>query len=83
LGRREEGTLRFNARRTTYRSFFFWWQGRSPFSSRRIGGRARLYRAYFVEPVAIFYVAVDLLRRPSEVRGVLLGLGLAARCSPL
>jgi O-antigen ligase len=35
-----------------------------------------LYRAFFVEPVAIFYVGVDLLRRPAETRWVLLGLGL-------
>jgi len=34
-----------------------------------------LYRAFFVEPIAIFYVAVDLLRRPAETRWVLLGLG--------
>jgi len=37
-----------------------------------------LYRAYFVEPIAIFYVAVDLLRRPHETRTVLLGLGIGS-----
>ena len=37
-----------------------------------------LYRAYFVEPVAIFYVAVDLLRRPGKVRSVLVGLGIGS-----
>jgi O-antigen ligase len=33
-----------------------------------------LYRAYFVEPIAIFYVAIDLLRAPGQVRRVLVGL---------
>ena len=37
-----------------------------------------LYRAFFVEPVAIFYVGVDLLRRPAETRWVLLGLGVGS-----
>ena len=79
LGRREEGTLRFN--RTPYDI---------PILLLLVAGSIAvfvppdrwhalgLYRAYFVEPVAIFYVAVDLLRRPSEVRGVLLGLGLGS-----
>jgi O-antigen ligase len=35
-----------------------------------------LYRAYFVEPIAIFYVGIDLLRRRGAVRGVLVGLGI-------
>ena len=35
-----------------------------------------LYRAFFVEPIAILYVTVDLLRRPAETRWVLLGLGI-------
>jgi len=79
LGRREEGTLRFN--RTPYDI---------PILLLLVAGAIAvfvppdrwhalgLYRAYFVEPVAIFYVAVDLLRRPSEVRGMLLGLGLGS-----
>ena len=37
-----------------------------------------LYRAFFVEPIAIFYVAVDLLRRPADTRLVLLGLGVGS-----
>ena len=35
-----------------------------------------LYRAYFIEPVALFYVAADLLRRRSDFRILLLGLGV-------
>jgi O-antigen ligase len=34
-----------------------------------------LYRAYFIEPVALFYVATDLLRKRSDFRTLLLGLG--------
>jgi O-antigen ligase len=38
-----------------------------------------LYRAYFLEPVAIFYVAIDLLRRaPDQIRRVLVGLGVGS-----
>ena len=37
-----------------------------------------LYRAFFLEPIAIFYVAIDLLRRPAETRWVLLGLGVGS-----
>ncbi len=37
-----------------------------------------LYRAFFLEPIAMFYVAVDLLRRPAETRWVLLGLGVGS-----
>jgi len=37
-----------------------------------------LYRAYFVEPIAIFYVAIDLMRRRDVVRGVLIGLGIGS-----
>jgi O-antigen ligase len=37
-----------------------------------------LYRAYFVEPIAIFYVAIDLLRAPGQVRRVLVGLGIGS-----
>ena len=35
-----------------------------------------LYRAYFIEPVALFYVATDLLRRRADFRALLIGLGL-------
>ena len=35
-----------------------------------------LYRAYFIEPVALFYVAADLLRRRRDFRILLLGLGI-------
>ena len=35
-----------------------------------------LYRAYFIEPVALFYVAADLLRRRSDFRTLLIGLGI-------
>jgi O-antigen ligase len=37
-----------------------------------------LYRAYFVEPIAIFYVAIDLLRQPRQMRRVLLALGIGS-----
>ncbi|MEP6752824.1 MAG: hypothetical protein ABI959_08780, partial [Candidatus Dormiibacterota bacterium] len=37
-----------------------------------------LYRAYFLEPIAIFYVAIDLLRRPGPIRRVLLAIGLGS-----
>ncbi len=79
LGRRQEGALRFN--RTPYDI---------PIVLLLIAGASAvfvppdrwhalgLYRAYFVEPIAIFYVAIDLLRRPGQVRGVLLGLGIGS-----
>ena len=35
-----------------------------------------LYRAYFIEPVVLFYVASDLLRRRADFRTLLLGLGI-------
>jgi O-antigen ligase len=37
-------------------------------------GALGLYRAYFIEPVAVFYVAVDLLRRTEDIKHVLLAL---------
>ena len=79
LGRREEGTLRF--RRTPYDI---------PILLLLVAGAAAvlvppdrwhalgLYRAYFVEPIALFYVSADLLRRPGQVRGVLLSLGVGS-----
>ncbi len=36
-------------------------------------GAIGLYRAYFIEPIVLFYVAVDLLRRPDDFRMVLAG----------
>ncbi len=77
LGRQQEGTLRFN--RTPYEI---------PILLLLLAGAIAvfvppdrwhalgLYRAYFLEPIAIFYIAVDLLRRPADVRRVLLGLGI-------
>jgi O-antigen ligase len=77
VGRRQEGTLRFN--RTPYDI---------PILLLLLAGAIAvfvppdrwhalgLYRAYFLEPIAIFYISVDLLRRPGEVRGVLLGFGV-------
>jgi putative inorganic carbon (hco3(-)) transporter len=35
-----------------------------------------LYKAYFIEPIALFYVATDLLRRPGDYRTVLTGFGI-------
>jgi O-antigen ligase len=39
---------------------------------------AGIYRAYFLEAVAVFYIAVDVLRRPSDVRGLLIAAGASA-----
>lgn len=39
---------------------------------------AGIYRAYFIEAVAVFYIAVDVLRRPSDVRGMLVAAGAGA-----
>jgi O-antigen ligase len=36
-------------------------------------GALGTYRAYFIEPVVLFYVAVDLLRKPDHFRTVLAG----------
>jgi len=41
-------------------------------------GAVGIYRAYFIEPIALFYVAVDLLKTPSDFRVVLLGLAIGA-----
>jgi O-antigen ligase len=37
-----------------------------------------LYRAFFIEPVLIFYVAVDLLRRSEDLRRAILGLAIGS-----
>ena len=37
-----------------------------------------LYRAYFIEPVAIFYVASDLLRRAEDIRRAILSLAIGS-----
>lgn len=42
------------------------------------GGALGIYRAYFVEPVLLFYVAIDLLRTEQEFRVVLLGLAIGS-----
>jgi O-antigen ligase len=79
LGRREEGAFRFSRTPYDVPILFLLLAGASavfvpPDRWHALG----LFRAYFVEPIAIFYVAVDLLRRPGEVRGVLLGLGVGS-----
>jgi O-antigen ligase len=37
-----------------------------------------LYRAYFIEPVAIFYVASDLLRRAEDIRRAILSFAIGS-----
>jgi O-antigen ligase len=37
-----------------------------------------LYRAYFLEPVAIFYVAVDLLRRSEDIRRAVVSFAIGS-----
>jgi O-antigen ligase len=39
-------------------------------------GALGFYRAYFIEPIVLFYVAVDLLRTPSNIRTVLFGFAI-------
>ncbi len=39
-------------------------------------GALGIYRAYFIEPVIMFYIAIDLLRAQQHVRIVLLGLAI-------
>ncbi len=41
-------------------------------------GAAGIYRAYFIEPVALFYVAIDLLGTPQQFRVVLVGFAIGA-----
>ncbi|TMB89336.1 MAG: hypothetical protein E6J37_04140 [Chloroflexi bacterium] len=79
LGRREEGSLRLNRTPYDIPILLLLVAGASaifvpPDRWHALG----LYRAYFLEPIAIFYVAIDLLRRPNDMRGVLLGLGVGS-----
>lgn len=79
LGRRQEGTLRFNRTPYDLPILLLLAAGASavfvpPDRWHALG----LYRAYFVEPIAMFYVAVDLLRRPRPIGMVLLGLGVGS-----
>jgi O-antigen ligase len=39
-------------------------------------GAIGFYRAYFIEPVVLFYVAIDLMRKPNDFRIVLLGFAI-------
>src|SRR4029077_9081322 len=41
-------------------------------------GAIGIYRAYFIEPIALFYVAIDLLKTREDFRVVLLGLAIGA-----
>jgi putative inorganic carbon (hco3(-)) transporter len=41
-------------------------------------GALGIYRAYFIEPIALFYVAIDLMRTPQQIRVVLLGLAIGS-----
>ncbi len=41
-------------------------------------GALGIYRAYFIEPVAVFYIAIDLVRTPQQFRVILLGLAIGA-----
>jgi O-antigen ligase len=79
LWRREEGTLQLNRTPYDIPILLLLFAGACgvlvpPDRWHALG----LYRAYFIEPIAIFYVAVDLLRRPGHVRGVLLGLAFGS-----
>jgi O-antigen ligase len=79
LARREEGTLRFD--RTPFDIPILLLLVAGAFAVTVPPDRWHalgLYRAYFVEPIAIFYVAVDLLRRAGQMRGVVLGLAFGS-----
>jgi O-antigen ligase len=41
-------------------------------------GALGLYRAYFLEPMAIFYVAIDVLRRTEHVQRLLIAFGVGS-----
>lgn len=38
---------------------------------------AGIYKAYFLEAVAVFYIAVDVLDRPRDMRGLIIAAGVA------
>ena len=79
VGRGREGTLQFN--RTPYDiaiALLLLAGAGAVFVPPDRWHALGLYRAYFLEPIAIFYVAFDVLRRPAEVRGVLTGLGIGS-----
>jgi putative inorganic carbon (HCO3(-)) transporter len=40
------------------------------------GGALGIYRAFFLEPIAAYYVAVSVLRTPEQLRPTLLALGM-------
>lgn len=37
-----------------------------------------LYRAYFLEPVALFYVAIDVLRKPAQLQRLLIAFAIGS-----
>jgi O-antigen ligase len=39
---------------------------------------AGIYRAYFLEAIAVFYIAVDVLQEPRHVRGLLIAAGVGS-----
>lgn len=39
-------------------------------------GAIGFYRAYFIEPVFLFYVAVDLMRKPTDIRMIITGFAI-------
>ncbi|HKW07758.1 MAG TPA: O-antigen ligase family protein [Candidatus Dormibacteraeota bacterium] len=41
-------------------------------------GALGIYRAYFIEPVLLYYVAVDLLRQAEDFRDLLVGFGVGS-----
>jgi O-antigen ligase len=41
-------------------------------------GALGIYRAYFIEPVLIFYIAIDLMRSKQEIKVILLGLAIGS-----
>src|SRR5260370_26136970 len=41
-------------------------------------GALGIYRAYFIEPIALFYVAIALLQPPPQFRVLLLGIPIGA-----
>jgi O-antigen ligase len=41
-------------------------------------GALGIYRAYFIEPLVLFYMAIDLLRTPQQFRTLLLGFAIGS-----